>query len=334
MEPKQDIKKLLKVNFNNTESYYDIKTKLVTLEQIICHSLDQNVIEGAFMKILSLFITRNKVIKRACIPHFKKIKRHVKNISQDITNLFYINDRDVILLTLKFVRIFAKFYCRNNIVIYHVLHSKNKYKYKVLNSLISRNNDLLGLFDYQEIIQNEFAEDNKEDDNVKRLKLSQEHPQKSINFTNSYIKTIETLKQHFLNQNRKDIIEFMKVGEFDQIKNEDTVKRLFFETKDSSCENQDKSLSCVSKFTEKMTKDDFKNELNILKTISSDYKTAIICSYFSDLIEKSNESTSKHVFEIKNGEISPSFVVKFYDLVNDRKFTEIERIFTKLFVCD
>lgn len=127
---------LSKIEFLPTDTYSCTKLKLITLHKLIRKSNDQDVINGVFNKILEVFLTKNKYIKDICIDIFKDIQYKILNLDNlKIIRMFYQNDPDVTKLTLKFVKIFYRFFVNDDIVIYYVLKSKCKYKYKVIDRL-------------------------------------------------------------------------------------------------------------------------------------------------------------------------------------------------------
>lgn len=348
MEPDENIKKLLRVKFSGNDSYFDIKVKLVALEKIICNSTDQNVTKGAFTKILNLFISRNKTIKRACIPHFRNIKGYISTIDQDITQLFHINDEDVLRLVLRFIKIFAKFYCNDNIVIYHVMLSKNKYKYKVLNSLMKRNINLLGLFEYSEILEREYQIDRKEiicyqkidkgklrGKKRKRRKLNEDINQVketkiksskgSKKYLLGYLDTVNNLKAFYLEKNKTNMIEFLKVGEFEQFENLGNIfNGTVIPPTDLKVTN-----SCLN-LKDVRNKESLVKRLQYLKLKSTNFKDKAIYGYFEDLLEKDKDKEPKYVFDVQDCHISSSFIVKLHALFCDEKYMEIEKKYVKL----
>jgi hypothetical protein len=127
---------LSRIDFLPTDTYSCTKLKLIALHKLIRKSTDQDITNGAFNKILEVFLTKNKYVKDVCIDIFKDI--HYKILSLDnlkIIRMFYQNDPDVTKLTLKFVKIFFRFFVNDDIVIYYVLKSKCKSKYKVIDRL-------------------------------------------------------------------------------------------------------------------------------------------------------------------------------------------------------
>ncbi|KAF9764379.1 hypothetical protein NGRA_0615 [Nosema granulosis] len=345
MEPDENIKKLLRINFGSSDTYFDTKIKLVALERIICKSTDLNIVKGAFAKMLNLFVSRSKAYKRACIPHFRNIKAHITSIETDVTQLFYINDSDVIRLLLQFIRIFARFYCTNNIIVYHVLLTKTKYKYKVLNSLIKRNNSLLGIFEYGKILEKEYQIDRKEiicyEEKVikkksKRRKLNKEqnkdNPPKCsqwpLKYLLNYLKTAKNLKNTYLKKNENDLIEFLKVGELDQLKNNEYLANIFHSRTCSLALNEkiNKNNGITPNLDHAKNNESLQNVLEKLKNTAKHYLDKAIYGYFTEV---DNEDDKKYAFDVLDGVICSSLIVKLYFLYDDPKFEEIERKIVK-----
>ncbi|KAK6090803.1 hypothetical protein P3W45_000048 [Vairimorpha bombi] len=138
---------LSRIDFLPTDTYSCTKLKLIALHKLIRKSTDQDITNGAFNKILEVFLTKNKYVKDVCIDIFKDI--HYKILSLDnlkIIRMFYQNDPDVTKLTLKFVKIFFRFFVNDDIVIYYVLKSKCKSKYKVIDRLYYESEEMVDEF--------------------------------------------------------------------------------------------------------------------------------------------------------------------------------------------
>lgn len=139
----QKVKTLSKITFTNKESFSSTKIKLYKIKNFILTTSSQELINCAFDKLFDVFLNKNKYIKKECIPIFKKINNRIENINNiNIVRMFYVNDFEIHKIALKFIYIFYRFFKNDEIALFYIMKSKNKYKQRILNKFDYKLNSL------------------------------------------------------------------------------------------------------------------------------------------------------------------------------------------------
>lgn len=136
MRPNVYLKRLLKVSISPDSSYSDIEIGLSTLTRIVRSTSRKEVVRGATKKMLGLFYSRDIATKTLALRHLSKVSRHVEEVDTNIVHMFYSTDERITDLGVRFVDVFSRFFCNNDVVFYYVYRSRSKYREKAMRALM------------------------------------------------------------------------------------------------------------------------------------------------------------------------------------------------------
>lgn len=135
MKPNAHLKRLLAADVSPEQPYSELEIGMSSLKKLVKTAPQREIVRGAVRKMLAAFYSRNRLLKELSLRYLSKVRRHVEEIDTDITHMFYSTDERINNLGVRFVGLFPRFFCNNDVVFYHVYRSRSRYRRKALQAL-------------------------------------------------------------------------------------------------------------------------------------------------------------------------------------------------------